>query len=226
MNTPEHAFPDPTSTPRTTLARRGPFANRSTVTKVAAAIAGATLVAAGSYAVTNWVVGLNAGSSGEAQSASVANLTVTAVATPSATNDLYPGGTGDVVLTISNPNPFPVTVTGVSLPANTTYAAGYTTSALSTAQTGCSGSTSLVSWSFATGSSGSAHTLTTAVTVAASGQPNNPLTVVLTNDASMALAAPAACENTFFSMPSLTAVAATGGAASATVSPVTDAWTS
>ncbi|HEV2427322.1 MAG TPA: hypothetical protein VGS61_03770 [Acidimicrobiales bacterium] len=196
------------------------------MTKVAVALVSATLVAVGSYAVTNWVVGLNSGSSGEGQSATVANLTVSAVATPAAGNLLYPGGNGDVVLTISNPNSFPVTVTGVSLPANTSYAAGYTTNALSIAQTGCSATTSLVSWNYATGTSGTAHTFTSAVTVAATGQANNPLTVTLTDDASMALTSPAACENTFFSMPSLTAIAATGGAATVTTSPATDAWTS
>ena len=42
----------------------------------------------------------------------------------------------------------------------------------------------------------------------------------------MALTSPAACEATFFSMPSMTGIAASGGAATATVTPVTDAWTS
>jgi hypothetical protein len=78
-----------------------------------------------------------------------------------------------------------------------------------------------VIWNFSSGVSGSAHTLTTPLVVAATGA----LTVTLTNDASMTTASPAACENTFFSMPSLTAVAATGGAGTATVSPTTDAWT-
>jgi hypothetical protein len=50
--------------------------------------------------------------------------------------------------------------------------------------------------------------------------------VTFTNDASMGAASPAACESTFFSMPSLTGVTATGGAATATTSPATDAWTS
>jgi hypothetical protein len=153
-------------------------------------------------------------------------LTITAVASPAATNVLYPGGNGDVVLTISNPNAFPVTITAVNLPANTSYASGYTTSSLSTAQSGCSSTTSDVSWNYATGTSGSSHTLTTPVTVAAYNGTGNPLTVTLTNDASMALAAPAACENTYFSMPSLTGVTATGGAATVTTSPATDAWAS
>jgi hypothetical protein len=194
--------------------------------KVATAIVGALLAGGGAYAATNWTVGLAGGSSGEAQSASVSNLTITAVATPSAQNVLYPGGNGDVVLTISNPNAFPVTITAVNLPANTSYAAGYSNSSLSTAQTGCSSTTSDVSWNYATGTSGSSHTLTTPLTVAAYNATGNPLTVTLTNDATMALAAPAACESTYFSMPSFTALSATGGAATATTSPAADSWTS
>jgi hypothetical protein len=185
------------------------------------------LAGGGAFAVSNWIVGLGAGSSGESQSASVANLTITAVASPAAGNLLYPGGNGDVVVSISNPNPFPVTITAVNLPTNTTYANGYTSSALSTAQAGCLASTpSDVIWNFSTATSGSSHTLTSALTVAASGQPNNPLAVTLTNDASMTNAAPAACENTWFSMPSLTGITATGGAASITSSPAVDSWTS
>ena len=202
------------------------YLNASRLSKVASAFLGMTLVGGGAYAATNWVVGLNAGSSGQAQSATVQNLTIAAVASPSATNLLYPGGNGDVVLTISNPNPFPVTLTGVNLPTNLTYASGFTTSALSTGQTGCTSATSFVLWNYSTGTAGSAHTFTTPITVAASGQANNPLTVTLTNDASMTAAAPAACENTFFAMPSLTGIAASGGAATATTSPFTDVWTS
>lgn len=188
---------------------------------------GILLAGVGAFAATNWVVGLGAGSSGEGQSATISNLTVTAVASPAAGNLLYPGGTGDSVVTISNPNPYPVTITAVQLPANTSYANGYTTSALTTLQTGCvAGTPSDVIWNFATSSSGSSHTLTTPLTVAASGQPNNPLAVTLTNDASMTAAAPAACANTYFSMPSLTGITATGGAGTPTVSPATDGWTS
>jgi len=205
----------------------GDGGSRSRRRRWIAALAGAAAVAAAAYAATNWVVGLAGGSSGEAQSAAVSNLTITAVASPSATNLLYPGGTGDVVVSISNPNPFPVTITAVDLPTNTTYATGYTTSALATTQAGCLASTpSGVTWNYATGTSGSAHTLTTPLTVGASGQANNPLVVTLTNDASMASSAPAACEGTFFSMPALTGVSATGGAATATTSPATDSWTS
>jgi hypothetical protein len=196
-------------------------------TKIVSAVCGIVLAGAGAYAATNWVVGLNAGSSGEGQSASIANLAITAVASPAATNLLYPGGNGDVVVTISNPNPYPVTLTAVQLPTNATYATGYTTSALTTTQTGCLAATpSGVTWNFSTATSGTTHTLTTPVTVGASGQANNPLAVTLTNDASMAATTPAACAATFFSLPSFTGVSATGGSATSTTSPATDSWTS
>jgi hypothetical protein len=110
---------------------------RSRRSKIVAAILGALLAGACAYATANWTVGLNSGSSGLAQSGTVSNLTVSAVASPSPGNLLYPGGTGDVVLTIANPNPFPVTVSAVDLPSNTTYATGYTTSGLISTQSGC-----------------------------------------------------------------------------------------
>jgi hypothetical protein len=197
-------------------------APKNKVSKIVAAIVGAALVSGGAYAATNWVVGLNAGSSGEGQSATIANLTISAVASPAATNLLYPGGNGDVVATITNPNAYPVTITAVDLPLNTSYASGFTTSGLSAPQSGCTSSTSDVLWNYSTGVSGSVHTLTTPLTVAGSGS----LTVTFTNDASMTTAAPLACAATFFSMPSLTGIAATGGAATPTTSPATDAWTS
>ena len=209
------------------LPHNKPAGRRSRRSKVIAGVLGAALVGVGAFAATNWVVGLNSGSSGEAQSGTVSNLTITAIATPAAGNLLYPGANGDVVVTISNPNPYPTTVTAVNLPTNTTYATGYTTSALTTTQAGClAASPSDVIWNYSTATTGSTHTLTTPLTVGASGQSNNPLTVTLTNDGSMTNTAPAACENTFFSMPSLTGVTATGGAATSTTTPATDAWTS
>jgi hypothetical protein len=191
--------------------------------KVISALVGMALVGGGAFAATNWFVGVNAGSSGESQSATVQNLTIAAVASPAAVNQLYPGGNGDVVATITNPNPYPVTITGVDLPTNTTYANGYTSSALTVTQLGCLlASPSDVIWNYSTAILGSVHTLTNPLTVAANGT----LTVTFTNDASMTANAPAACENTYFSLPSLTGVVATGGAATATTSPATDAWTS
>lgn len=219
------ALPDISAPRHAGAARERPREGGPIVTtrmKLVAAVIGALLVGSAAYGATNWVLGLNAGSSGEARAATVSNLSIVAVATPAAGNVLYPGATGDVVATITNPNAFPVTVTAVNLPANTTYAPGYVTSALTTTQTGCSATTSEVSWSYATTTSGSSHSLTTALTVGA----NSQLTVTLTNDATMASTSPVACENTFFSMPSLAGVSASGAAGSATASPATDSWTS
>jgi hypothetical protein len=190
-------------------------------------VAGAAVAAGVAYGASNWIVGLSGGSSAEGQSATVSNISVTAVASPSASNLLYPGGSGDVVVSISNPNSFPVTITAVNLPTSTTYATGYTSSALTTTQAGCLAATpSGVSWNFATSTSGSSHTLTTPLTVAPTGQANNPLLVTFTNAATMASSAPAACQSTYFSMPSFTGVSASGGAATVTTSPATDSWTS
>jgi len=196
--------------------------------KVISAVCGILLAGVAAYAATNWVVGLNSGSSAEAQSAAITNLSITAVASPAASNLLYPGGTGDAVVTISNPNAFPVTITAVQLPTSSTFATGYTTSALTTTQTGCLAATpSGVNWAFSTATSGSSHTLTTPLVVGANGAANNPLVVTLTSDANMTTTSPAACANTFFSMPSLTGVTATGGGTgSSTTSPATDGWTS
>lgn len=223
--TPQHSSKHRPLHSRGARHRRG-AGHRFAMAKVIAAVTGVVMAGGSAFAATNWVVGVSGGSSGEGQSANVTNLSITAVASPSPTNLMYPGGTGDVVISISNPNPFPVTITAVQLPTNTTYADGYTTSGLSATQTGCLATTpSYVTWNWST-SSTSTHTLTTALTVGASGGSNNPLVVTLTADASMGSAAPAACENTYFSMPALSGVTATGGAATSTTSPATDSWTS
>jgi hypothetical protein len=47
-------------------------------------VCGILLAGVGAYAATNWVVGLNSGSSGEGQSAAISNLTISAVAAPAA----------------------------------------------------------------------------------------------------------------------------------------------
>jgi hypothetical protein len=199
---------------------------RSRRRRVIAAVLGCVLTTGGAFAATNWVVGLNGGSSGQGQGATIANLTISATASPSPSNVLYPGTTGDVVITISNPNAYPVTITAFGLPANTSYAAGYTNSALTAANAGCTSANSLVAWNFATGVSGTSHTLSTPVTVGASGQANNPLVVTLTSDAVMGGATPSACAGLYFSMPSFTGVTATGGAGTSTTSPATSGWTS
>lgn len=192
-------------------------------TQVAAVIAAVLIAGGTAFGATLWVVSLAGGSSGESQSATIQNISITAVSSPSATNLLYPGGNGDVVATITNPNPYPVTVTGVTVPSQASMATGYTNSNLTGAVGGCTSSTSDVYWKGALSSGTQAETLTTGtdpLIVAANGT----LTVTLTNDAFMTNAAPAACAGIYFQMPSLSAVAASGGAATATSSPAVSGW--
>jgi hypothetical protein len=193
--------------------RRDPRPRR---TKIVAAFFGAALSGGLAFAATQWLVGLNDGSSGQGQAASIQNLSITATS-GALTNQLYPGGIGDVTVRITNPNGYPVTITAVSLPAATSYASAYSDSALTSAVAGCAaGSPSYVTWN---GSAGS-HTLTSPLTVGANGT----LTVTFTNGASMGLNAPAACANGYLKMPSLGGVTASGGAATATAGPATVSW--
>jgi hypothetical protein len=215
QHTAAHAAQNPSSR------RRRGIRGWSVRAKIGSSVLGALMAGGVAFAVTTWVVGLGAGSSGQAESGTVSNITITAVASPVATNLLFPGGTGDVVAKITNPNAFPVTITSVNLPTNLIFGGGFSDSALTLPQVGCTTTTSAVAWSFATSTSGSVHTLTTPITVGA----NANFTVTFVNDASMGLTTPVTCESTFFSMPSLTGVVASAGAATSTVA-TTDAWTS
>jgi hypothetical protein len=201
----------------------------STLRKAVAATLGVAVAGGVAYGATLWLVGLNSGSSGQGKSGTVSNLTVTAVSTPTPTNTLYPHGAGDVVVKITNPNHFPVTITKVKLPKSTVYAVGYSTKTLTTTKTGCgaTSSGSDVSWHYSTSTTGTSHTLATALTVAASGQSGDPLTVTFTNDGYMGTTASTSCEGIYFKMPSLIGVTAYGGGSgSAATSPTTDKWTS
>jgi hypothetical protein len=148
-------------------------------------------------------------------------LTISAIASPAATNLLFPGGTGDVVVTIDNTNPYPVTITAVQLPLSTTFATGYADSALSSVVALCTSGLSDVIWNYSTLTLGSSHTLNSPLTVGA----NSNLVVTFTNDASMLATTPLACKSTYFQMPALIGITASGGAATPTSGPVLDGWT-
>ena len=196
--------------------------------KLVAVLLGTLLAGVAAYATTNWLVGLNSGSNGEGKSGTVSNLTITAIA-GSPVNLLYPHGPGDVEIRITNPNSFPVTITKVKLPKTTAYAAGYTTSSLTSTKASCTAAKtkSDVYWHYSSSTTGSSHTLTTPITVNATGKTGDPLTVTLTSDAFMGTTASATCEGTYFKMPAFTGITAYGGG---TVTPasgsITDGWTS
>ena len=82
---------------------RAPRSRRGRRTRIVAAVAGAILSASAAFAATNWVVGLDAGSNGLAQSATISNLTITATngnITRATNVTLHWGGTA----TITAPN--------------------------------------------------------------------------------------------------------------------------
>ena len=189
---------------------------------VGLAVACGFLFAAGTASASQWTIGISGTSGGEAVSGTLNNLTIAAVATPSPTDVLYPGSNGDVVLTITNPNNYPVTVTALQFPSNVTGAAGYTNSNLSTPNAACTSALSGVTWVYSTVTAGASHTLTTALVVGANGNSNNPLTVTLTNFATMSSNSPIGCANTYFSMPALYGVTASAGGSPVTTSPATD----
>jgi hypothetical protein len=228
---PSRSSPAGSSAPSSKRRHRRGFLGEgrsSRLAKALAAAAGVALVGAAAYGTTLWLVGLNSGSSGQSKFATVSNLTITAVATPTPSNLLYPHGAGDVVAKITNPNHFPVTITKVKLPKSTVFGTGYTTSSLSTTKAACGATAtgSDVFWHYSSTATGTAHTLHTSITVAASGQSGDPLTVTFTNDAYMGTTASATCEGIYLKMPSLIGVTAFGGGnVTAASSPATDKWT-
>jgi len=162
------------------------------------------------------------GSSGEAKSATVSNLTVAAVATPAAGNLLYRAATATScsrsrtrTRSRHRHGREPADQLGVRGRVHDKWPVERTAGLLV-----CQ---SDVIWNYSSATSGSAHALTTR---SPSRPPANRVTlyVTLTNDASMTAASPAACENTYFSMPSLAGIAASGGAG-CYGEPATDAWT-
>ena len=120
-----------------------------------------------------------------------------------------------------------MTITGLQLPANTTYATGYTTSALTTPEPGClAGDAKRRDLELRNVGEREFPCTETPLTVGASGTPNNPLVVTLTNDATMGPSAPIGLR---WRVP-LNAVSdghyGHGGSAVSTTTPAMDGWSS
>jgi hypothetical protein len=111
--------------------------------------------------------------------ATTAQALTTSDASASTTAQLYPGGSGDVKVTINNPNAYPVTVTSIS------NGSGSITADSAHATAGCS--TTGVTFANQTGS----------WSVAANGSS----TVTLTGAASMSNASDNACQGATFTIP-------------------------
>ncbi len=125
-------------------------------------------------AFAQWTAG--GSGNGYAKAGTVGALT-TVDASASTTAQLYPGGTGDVKITVSNPNAFPVTITGVSGNGTITSDAGAT----------CNSSTG-VTFTNTTGLSDVAAASTTT-------------TITLANKAAMSSSSANACQGAVFTIP-------------------------
>ena len=80
--------------------------------RLAVALVGATVLAAGAVTFGSWAVGSDPGA-GYSRAKAATNLTLNDVSA-STVADLYPGGTGNVLVSVTNPNPFAVTITSIA----------------------------------------------------------------------------------------------------------------
>ena len=80
--------------------------------RTAVVLAGVTVLAAAALAAAAWVTSTSG--NGYSKAATASPLTLSD-ASASTTGQLYPGGSGDLKLKVSNPNSFPVRITAVSL---------------------------------------------------------------------------------------------------------------
>ncbi len=155
---------------------------------------------------------------GASEAMQTAGISVSAAGPPSPATALFPEGSGNVTMRVTNPNPWAVTVTGVLLPSRSDYAPGFASPALLGARAGCSTGNSGVTWQGATSVGGSAHAPRSPLVVAA----HSALVVTLTDAALMQLTAPPSCEGTYFAMPAPTGVTAFEGSDVPTPSPTMD----
>lgn len=133
----------------------------------------------------------NGSGSGYAKAGTSSPLsTVDVSASTSAT--LYPGGNGDVLIKISNPNPYPVRVTDISLNGTNSDIAADSTHA----SAGCNNTSPN-----ATGVSFSDQTGLSIDIPAKSGGVNGSTQTTLNNAASMSNASANACQGATFTIP-------------------------
>jgi len=137
-----------------------------------------------------------------------------------AASPLYPGNTGDVEMAIRNANSSTVAITAITVPTDSEFAAGYADATLSTPQVGCTSDDSMVTWNGAVAGRPSTHALAARLVIG----PHATLTVTFTGAARMGRRAPAACEHAYFSMPVLTASAATLTTEAPSRGSARDAW--
>ena len=149
--------------------------------RLAIALALVAVIIAGGVTFGSWAVSSSPGN-GYAKALTAQNLTFNDVsATTSAT--LYPGGSGDVKVSVNNPNPFAVTITAVN---------------------GTGGAITSDKGAACDGSTGVTYTNQTGLTQAVAA--NSSATFTLAGAAHMSNASDTTCQGAVFSIPvSLTA---------------------
>jgi hypothetical protein len=147
---------------------------RRTITRVVAGTLTTGVILTAGIAFAAWTAG--GSGNGYAKAGTVGALT-TVDASGSTTAQLYPGGTGDVKISVSNPNAFPVTVTAVS-------GNGTITSDVSACTTGGTGVT---------------FTDTSSLSLVAAA--STTTTFTLANKASMSSSSVNACQGAIFTIP-------------------------
>lgn len=175
---------------------------------------------ASALGVSRWLAGTSRANRPIRTSQLIAHIVI-GPAIGGAASPLYPGGTGDAEVAISNANPISVAITAITVPTGPEYAAGYADAALTIPKAGCTSRTSAVTWNGALAGRSSSYALAVPLVIG----PHATLTVMFADAARMGLRTPAACEHAYFSMPSLTAVLAAAGGGTVTASPAADRWT-
>jgi hypothetical protein len=156
--------------------------NLSVKKKLIAAIATITVAVGISMAYASWLA--NGTGSGYAKAGSAQALSTVDVSASTAAT-LYPGVSGDVLLKVSNPNPYPIRVTSVSLNG---------TNADIVADAGHSGCTT----------TGVSYTNQSSLTIdvpAKSGGVNGTVQTTLSGAAAMSNASLDACQGATFTIP-------------------------
>jgi hypothetical protein len=170
------------------------------------------------YAASDVGISLRISVGGASEPTRTSGISISAAGPSSPVAALFPGGSGDVTIRITNPSSRAVTITSVLLPSRNDYAPGFATPTMAGARAGCSTTNSGVTWQAATPVGGSVHPLVSPLVVGA----RSALVVTLTDAASMQLTAPSSCEGAYFAMPAPTGVTAFDGGGVPTPSPTMD----
>lgn len=172
------------------------FTNMKLRYKIGAGIAtGATVLGMG-VAYAQWTAsgtGVGTAKAGSAQGVTAATATYSVT-----TGLLYPGGAGDLLVTLSNPNPYPVTVTQI---AQDTSAGKFVSSdkpAGTNNATACTDDPASTP-SHPTGVSFSQQT--TSISLAAHGNSGDHATVTLSGSVSMSGSSDNNCQGATFTIP-------------------------